>query len=87
VKLWNSTDWTVTATRVGYNGDWHNLSFNNTFTLYANATYNYTIQTGSYPQIIHEQSWNATGGVITCEEFVDVNGKRHDGWIPAIRLQ
>jgi hypothetical protein len=87
VKLWNSTDWTVTATRVGYNGDWHNLSFNNTFTLYANATYNYTIQTGSYPQIIHEQSWNATGGVITCEEFVDVNGKRHGDWIPAIRVQ
>ena len=86
VKLWNSTDWTVTATWVGYNGDWHNLSFNNTCMLYANATYNYTIHTGSYPQIIHEQSWNATGGVITCEEFVDTNGKRHDGWIPAIRL-
>ncbi|MGC9443626.1 MAG: right-handed parallel beta-helix repeat-containing protein [Candidatus Methanospirareceae archaeon] len=56
------------------------------FTLYANETYNYTIRTGSYPQIIHGPSWNATGGVITCEEFVDVNGKRHEHWIPAIRL-
>jgi hypothetical protein len=70
----------------GYTGDWHNLTFNNSFTLNANETYNYTIKTGSYPQIIHEPSWNATGGVITCEEFVDLNGKRHEGWIPAIRL-
>jgi len=42
--------------------------------------------TGSYPQIIHQSPCNATGGVITCEEFVDVTGKRHAGWIPAIRL-
>ena len=39
-----------------------------------------------YPQIIHAPSWNATGGVITCTEFVDVNGKRHADWIPAIKL-
>jgi hypothetical protein len=71
----------------GYTGDWHNFSFNNSFTLYANETYKYTIRTGSYPQIIHAQSYNATGGKITCEEFVDVNGKRHKGWIPAIRLE
>ncbi len=70
----------------GYTGDWHNLTFNNSFTLYANETYNYTIRTGSYPQIIHEPSWNATGGVITCTEFVDSNGKRHGDWIPAIKL-
>ncbi|MGC9444720.1 MAG: hypothetical protein ACP5E9_07345 [Candidatus Methanospirareceae archaeon] len=87
IKIWNTTDWNVTATWNGYTSDWHNLSFNNSFTLYANQTYNYTIRTGSYPQIIHEPSWNATGGVITCSEFVDINGKRHeDGWIPAIRL-
>ena len=70
----------------GYTGDWHNLTFNNSFTLYGNQTYNYTIHTGSYPQIIHQHEYNATGGVITCEEFVDVNGKRHENWIPAIRL-
>jgi hypothetical protein len=87
VKIWNGTDWNVTATWTGYKGDWQNLTFNNSFTLYANETYNYTIVTGSYPQIIHEQSYNATGGVITCEEFVDINSKRHEGWIPALRLE
>jgi hypothetical protein len=87
VKIWNSTTGgNVTATWNGYTGDWHNITFNNSFTLYANETYNYTIRTGSYPQIIHEPSWNATGGEITCTEFVDVNGKRHEGWIPAMRL-
>jgi len=86
VKIWNSTDWNVTATWDGYAGDWHNITFNNSFTLNANETYNYTIRTGSYPQIIHAQSHNATGGVITCTEFIDANGKQHEGWIPAIRL-
>jgi len=47
---------------------------------------NYTIRTGSYPQIIHAESKDVTGGRITCSEFVDVNGKRHEDWIPAIRL-
>jgi hypothetical protein len=70
-----------------FKGDWHDLAFNNSFTLYANENYNYTIVTGSYPQIIHASSHNATGGVITCTEFVDINGKRYEeGWIPAIRL-
>ncbi len=87
IKIWNNaTGWNFTATWDGYIGDWHNLTFNNSFTLYANETYNYTIVTGSYPQIIHESPYNATGGVITCEEFVDINGKRHEGWIPAILL-
>jgi nitrous oxidase accessory protein len=86
MKIWNSTGWNVTAQWNGYTGYWHNLSFNNSFTLYAHETYNYTIQTGSYPQIIHATSYNATAGKITCEEFVDVNGKRHEDWIPAIRL-
>ena len=71
----------------GYTGDWHHLTFNKTFTLYANETYNYTLRTASYPQIIHATSYNATGGVITCSEFVDINGKRHEGGIPAIRLE
>jgi hypothetical protein len=87
VKIWNNTTgWNVTATWNGHTSDWHNLTFSNSFTLYANETYNYTIRTGSYPQIIYELSWNATAGVITCDEFVDVNGKTHEGWIPAIRL-
>jgi parallel beta-helix repeat protein len=86
IELYENTTPIANGTWSGYQGDWHNITFNNSFTLYANETYNYTIRTGSYPQIIHEPSWNATGGVITCSEFVDVNGKRHEGWIPAIRL-
>jgi len=71
----------------GYVNDWYNLTFNTSFTLYANETYNYIIRTGSYPQIIHEKEFNATGGKITCTEFVDTNGKRYTDWIPAIRLE
>jgi uncharacterized repeat protein (TIGR01451 family) len=87
VKIGNNAGWNVTARWNGYSGDWHNITFNTAFTLYANETYNYTIVTGSYPQIIHATSYNATGGVITCSEFIDVNGKQHEGWIPAIRLE
>jgi len=86
VKIWNTTDWNVTAHWSGYNGDWHNISFDKSFTLLTNETYNYTIRTGSYPQIIHERDFNATGGTITCTEFTDVNGKRYENWIPAIKL-
>jgi hypothetical protein len=86
VRIWNSTGWNVTATWNGYESDWSNISFNKTFTLYENETYNYTIITGSYPQIIHKTSFNATGGIITCTEFIDANGKRYNNWIPAIRL-
>jgi hypothetical protein len=37
----------------GYQVDGHNITFDDSFTLVANETYNYTIRTGSYPQIIH----------------------------------
>ena len=86
VRIWsNGID--VNATWKGYAGDWHNISFNEIFTLVANETYNYTIRTGSYPQIIHESTFNATGGTIICEEFIDANGKVYRDWIPAIRLE
>jgi hypothetical protein len=85
-KIWNAT-WNATATWKGYIGDWHNITFDKPFTLYADTTYNYTIRTGSYPKIIHVQEFNATGGKITCTEFVDVNGVKHNDWIPAIRLE
>jgi hypothetical protein len=52
----------------------------------ANENYNYTICIGSYPQIIHKPEANVTGGTITCEEFVDANGKGYNDWIPAIKL-
>jgi hypothetical protein len=86
VKIWNNTDWNVTARWNGYSGDWSNITFNNSFTLYANETYNYTIRTGSYPQIIHAESKAVTGGVITCTSFEDANGNVHTDWIPAIKL-
>lgn len=87
-RIWgNGVD--AHATWSGYAGDWHNLSFDSTFTLEPGVEYNYTIRTGSYPQIIHAQSgeeYNATGGKIKCTEFVDANGKRYTNRIPAFRL-
>jgi hypothetical protein len=71
----------------GYVGDWQTITFDDSFILEEGNTYNYTIKTGSYPQIIHEPLWNATGGVITCTSFENTNGVIHDNWIPAIRLE
>ena len=85
VKIWNST-WTTTATWTGYTGDYHNITFDESFILRAGETYNYTIETGSYPQIIHATSKAVTGGTITCTQFTDVNGVTYNDWIPAIRL-
>ncbi len=78
----------VNATWGGYDSDdWHNITFDTPFvTLEGNTTYIFTIRTGSYPQIIHESSKEATGGTINCTEFVDVNGKEYCDWIPAIRI-
>jgi thermitase len=70
----------------GYGGDWHNISFNKSFTLKEGETYNYSIKTGSYPWIIHATEFNATGGTITCTKFIDANGKVHHDWLPAIGL-
>ncbi|MGB2727002.1 MAG: DUF3344 domain-containing protein [Halobacteriota archaeon] len=67
-------------------GDYHYIEFDVPFVLHENETYNYTIRTGSYPQIIHEESKDVTGGTITCTKFVDANGKVYNDWIPAIRL-
>ncbi|MCK4736202.1 MAG: hypothetical protein KAT65_27365 [Methanophagales archaeon] len=75
----------------GYIGDYHNITLQNVtgapyVTLQKDHEYNYTIRTGSYPQIIHEKSKVVTGGTITCTKFVDANGKEYNDWIPAIRL-
>ena len=75
----------------GYIGDYHNLTIHNVTgapyaTLLKDREYNYTICTGSYPQIIHEASKDVTGGTITCTTFVDANGKEYNDRIPAIRL-
>ena len=85
-RIWNAT-LDVNATWKGYVGDYHNISFDK-FTLVANETYNYTIRTGSYPQILHTDELEVASGAgtITCDKFIDVNGKVYYNWIPAIRL-
>ena len=85
VELRNET-FAINATWNGYKDDWHNITFPHQFILLANHTYNYTIKTGSYPQIIHEHVYSIADGNITCIEFIDANGKIYDNWIPAIRL-
>lgn len=86
VRIWGGNGVDAHATWVGYVDDWHNLTFDESFTLESGVEYNYTIRTGSYPQIIHASDYNATGGKITCTEFVDANGLIHENRIPAIRL-
>ena len=85
-RIWNLT-WNATATWEGYVGDWHNISFDKTVVLLAKEEYNYTIRTGSYPQIHHKPELPTENGWINCTEFTDVNGKKYYNWIPAIRLE
>ncbi|MDI6886763.1 MAG: hypothetical protein QMD22_10595, partial [archaeon] len=84
-EIRNAT-WNATATWKGYAGDWKNISFDKTVVLLANEEYNYTIRTGSYPQIHHTNNLSTPAGFITCSEFIDANGKKYNEWIPAIRL-
>jgi parallel beta-helix repeat protein len=70
----------------GYIEDWHNLTFNKTFTLYANETYRYTIQTGSYPQLHQNATLLLPAGEITCTEFIDANGRIAAPRVPAIKF-
>ena len=79
----------VSASWGGYQGvsDYHCIEFSEPFTLEANVTYYYTIKTGSYPQIHHTDRLEKDSGVITCDHFVDANGKVYTDWIPAIRLE
>lgn len=74
------------ATWSGYQGDYHNLTFPEQFTLAEGEEYRYEIVTGSYPWIIHEQNRTTSDGFVNCTSFVDVNGNVHNDWIPAFRL-
>ena len=87
-RIWNNSGLSATANWSGYTGDWHTITFNKTFLLYKNKTYNYTIHTSSYPLIIHAKSKDAIAGAgtITCDKFIDANGKEYTDWIPAIKL-
>ena len=85
VRIWgNGID--ESASWSGYTGDWYNISFSEPFVLYVGEPYSYIIETGSYPQIIHEHEFYATGGTITCDTFMDANGREYNNWIPAIKL-
>lgn len=86
-KIYNDS-WSIeTLPWNGYRGDWHNHSFPEPSKLYANVEYNYTIITGSYPQIHHTNALPTTNnGWINCTSFVDSNGKEYDDRIPAIKL-
>jgi hypothetical protein len=87
VHIWNESGTIAEAHWQGYVGDWQNITITPSVILQEGYTYNYTIRTGSYPQIIHEPSLTATGGTITCTAFTDINGRIYNDWIPAIRLE
>ena len=87
IKLYENSTLIASGTWTGYRHDYHNITITPSVTLLAGHTYNYTIVTGSYPQIIHATSKEVTGGTITCTSFVDANGKTYTDWIPAIRLE
>ena len=86
VELYNTT-FSISATWNGYQSDYHNITFPEPFILLANKSYNYTIITGSYPQIHHTSALLTTNGWINCTKFTDVNGKTYADWIPVIRLE
>jgi len=87
IKLYENDTLIASGIWNGYQDDWHNITITPSVTLLAGHTYNYTIVTGSYPQIIHAKSKDVTGGTITCDKFIDANGKTYTDWIPAIRLE
>ncbi|RZN39008.1 MAG: hypothetical protein EFT35_04120 [Methanophagales archaeon ANME-1-THS] len=86
-KIWNETEGVCAiANWGGYRGDYHNISFNTTLTLKEGMVYNYTIRTGSYPQVHHTPALPTANGWMNCSSFVDANGKIYYDWIPAIKL-
>jgi len=93
IELYEKGALIANGTWNGYQGDWHNITIHNVsgapyVTLLEDHEYNYTVKTGSYPQIIHARSKEAIAGAgtITCDKFIDANGKVYDDWIPAIKL-
>jgi hypothetical protein len=86
VKIWNATWNGVEGRWKGYAGDWHNISFDETFMLSEGETYYYIIKTGSYPQIHHKSVLEVGDGTMTCTNFTDANGVVHYEWIPAIKI-
>jgi hypothetical protein len=85
-RIWDDDGFNVTASWTGYQREWQTISFDQVFLLEANKTYNYTIETASYPQIHHNATLTTPVGTITCASFTDRNGRVYHDWIPAIRL-
>ena len=86
VIFYDGEDEIINVSWNGYQGDYHNTTVSPPVTLSAGKEYDYKIITGSYPQIIHNQTYANGCGTITCTEFKDANGKRYNDWIPAIIL-
>jgi len=88
VIFWNVSGTVAEETWNGYQEeDWSYINFSVPFKLVADEQYNFSIRTGSYPQVIHSHTLTTANGTINCTEFVDVNGKSYDYWLPAIRLE
>ncbi len=92
IELYENGTLIANGTWTGYHEDWHNITLHSGtdgtsyVTLLRDHEYNYTIRTGSYPQILHTTSKEVTGGTITCSSFVDANGKTYTDRIPAIKF-
>lgn len=87
IELYEHADLIANGMWSGYQGDYHNITITPSVTLLAGHTYNYTIVTGSYPQIHHTSELYTPNGTITCTQFVDANGEEYNDRIPAIRLE
>jgi parallel beta-helix repeat protein len=85
IELYEYSFLRATGMWSGYQGDWRNITFTKV-ALLKDHEYRYIIVTGSYPQVVHAESKNVTGGKITYTDFVDINGKQHENWMPAIKL-
>ena len=88
IRIWRNGEIDVNASWNGYTGNWHKITFDAPFMLEKNKTYNYIICTGSYPQIHHTDELEVASGTgtITCDRFIDANGKVYTDWIPAIKF-
>ncbi|MFZ2070157.1 MAG: NosD domain-containing protein [Halobacteriota archaeon] len=88
IKIYENGELIASGTWNGYAGDWHNITITPSVTLYKNNEYTYVIETGSYPQIHHTESLEVANGMgtITCDIFIDANGRIYYDWIPAIKL-
>ncbi len=89
VIFWNVSDGTIAEeTWNGYQeAEWSYINFSESVTLVTDEQYNFSIRTGSYPQVIHSSTLTNANGTMTCTKFVDANGKRYNNWLPAIRLE